>query len=267
MTQKRTSRSGSGGFKSALLSMISLIVLVSAVFGWAKVNNIHTAGDVLTYLRTWTGEINDCGASEGKWNCDVNLKPGSSSSSNSSNSGNSSDSNSTADSKNSYLQNLEKVSISESQKVDYKRSEWKHWVGTPCDARKQTLINQGRDVKTGDNCKILSGTWVDPYAGETFTEASKLDIDHVIPLSYAAQHGGQDWSSDKKQQFANDLSQLIAASASENRSKSDKGPSEYMPRREFQCQYSKIWVDTALKYGVSITEKDKYALKDGLQKC
>jgi hypothetical protein len=151
--------------------------------------------------------------------------------------------------------------------VDYVRSEWRHWTGGNCNTREQLLIDTGTNVKTDDKCRATSGSWFDPYTGDTVTDAGTLDIDHVIALGYASAAGGNAWSAQKKEQFANDPVNLIAVDAGENRSKSDQGPNDWMPRDEFKCDFSRTWVATASKYDLSVTEKDKKELEKGLSKC
>ncbi len=58
------------------------------------------------------------------------------------------------------------------------------------------------------------------------TDDSAIDIDHIVPLSEAWKSGASGWTTAKREQFANDLSiaQLIAVSASSNRSKGDSDP-------------------------------------------
>lgn len=171
--------------------------------------------------------------------------------------------------------------------VPYDRYEWRHWDNvTSCwtvreevlyrDAKKdEALTLLDRDgVRTNDKanaCEITGGTWVDPYTGETFTNPSDLDIDHMIALGYTARAGGQEWSSDKKMDYANDLTyeyHLIAVSASANRSKSDKGPSEWVPKREeFHCQYAIAWTVIANKWELSLNAPDKAEIQTLLKKC
>ena len=70
------------------------------------------------------------------------------------------------------------------------------------------------------------GTWRDPYTGEVVTDATKLDIDHMIPLKNAHDSGGWAWDRDKKAAFANEISyadHLIAVTASANRRKGAEG--------------------------------------------
>ena len=51
-------------------------------------------------------------------------------------------------------------------------------------------------------CNVNTGRWLDPYSGNLITQASDLDVDHVIPLSYAHEKGGFSWSTFLKRKFA-----------------------------------------------------------------
>lgn len=271
---------------------LALLVVVSI----ARINNIKSIRDVYDYFKAWSDQVVACGWDEAEWNCDMTLPKNWQTPNNPSHPGTSDnegkpDSNdldtseklkpptSTNDinmnvskdmSKEEFMKALENIPTEEAQDVDYSRKDWKHWVGTPCDARDQVLLASGKNVKTeaDDDCEAETGEWFSEYDGVTVTEPSKIDIDHVIALSYAAQHGGQAWSKEKKQAFANDTSQLIAVTAKSNRAKSDLGPSEYTDiRRPYQCTFAKTWVSTAIKYGVSATKDDKYTLMLWLEKC
>lgn len=270
MSSGRNNNSG-GGFKGLIATGITLVLIASGLMGIAKVNNINSAPELYAYFKSYSDKIWECSGGETSWKCDNPLfggSDGSKSGSNGSDKANTGEAKSKT-AKDKSLKKLETIKIAEPQKVDYERSEWKHWTGSPCDTREEVLKEQGTDVKADKKtCKVTSGTWVDFYSGDTFTDPSKLDIDHVIPLSNAAQNGGQKWSAEKKEQFANDKTQLLAVSASENRSKSDKGPGEYMPKnKDFHCEYSKLWIDTASKYDLTISNKDKRALDKGLARC
>ena len=55
-----------------------------------------------------------------------------------------------------------------------------------------------------------------------FTDASLLDIDHLVPLKEAHESGGFDWDADRRRDYANDLSDpntLIAVARGLNRQK------------------------------------------------
>ena len=66
------------------------------------------------------------------------------------------------------------------------------------------------------------GACFGPYNGDTVTDATRLDIDHMIPLKNAHNSGGGAWDKSRKAAFANDMSyadHLIAVTASANRKK------------------------------------------------
>lgn len=47
------------------------------------------------------------------------------------------------------------------------------------------LKRDGEDVQTNPACRAESGKWVSPYDGATWTNATDLDIDHMVPLKNA----------------------------------------------------------------------------------
>lgn len=184
------------------------------------------------------------------------------------------------------LDKLNTLPVADSAGVAYNRGDWSHWNNiTPCwSVREQTLfdeavngeitildINKVPTKNVVNACYVSGGKWFDAYTGETFTNPEDLDIDHMIPLNYAAQHGGQAWDANKKSNYANNreyANHLIAVSASANRSKSDKGPSEWKPsRQEYWCSYATDWVNISATWQLSITSTDKNALTEMLNKC
>ena len=135
--------------------------------------------------------------------------------------------------------------------IPYDRDLYKHWIDADrdCqDTRQEVLISESLQPVVLDDrgCRVVSGEWLDLYTGQTFTDPSKLDIDHFIPLSEAHRSGADTWTPEQRQSFANDLMNehsLIAVSASANRSKGDRDPANWLPPDEsFQCEYIKRWV-------------------------
>ena len=79
---------------------------------------------------------------------------------------------------------------------------------------------------------MVSGSCNDPYSGRTITDATKLDIDHMVPLKEAHQSGAGNWSRERKRAYANDLDDpdtLIAVDRRLNRQKGAKDPAEWLP--------------------------------------
>ena len=117
------------------------------------------------------------------------------------------------------------------------------------------------------NCVVRTGEWSDEYTGRTFTVAVQIDIDHIIPRMYAHTHGGDRWMPDKKIQFSNDPLNLVLVEKREIRRKSDRGPSRYMPRDEFKCEYAQLWDVIANKYGIQLESSDRNEIRRVLQGC
>lgn len=263
-----SSNKSTGGFKGMIATGLTLLLVISGVVGIAKVNNIDSAGDAYNFFKAWSDKIWECTEGQVAWNCKAPSNDKPSESGNSSSKEASRGEAKSASNSEESIRKLEAITIADAGDTTYSRSDWKHWTGSPCNTREEVLKEQGSDVKTDNECRSISGTWVDPYSNDTFTDSGELDIDHVIPLNYANSHGGSKWDAKKKEAFANDKSQLLAVSASENRKKSDKGPAEYMPpNKDYHCEYSKLWVDTASKYDLSIGEKDRKALEKALNRC
>lgn len=74
----------------------------------------------------------------------------------------------------------------------YSRDLFPHWItqsGT-CNTRETVLKRDGTGVVTDSACASTSGSWFSPYDGATWSAASDVDIDHVVPLSNAWKVGG-----------------------------------------------------------------------------
>ena len=149
----------------------------------------------------------------------------------------------------------------------YDRDMWPHWIDDDrdCqDTRAELLIQQSQiPVRFSDQrqCTVTSGRWHDPYTNRTFTRARSLDIDHIIPLRHAHGHGGDQWDEARRQQFANDPDNLLAVSASANRSKGASSPDQWLPEnRAFWCEYGKRWQALKQRYALMVTPPEQEAL-------
>lgn len=115
----------------------------------------------------------------------------------------------------------------------YSRNLFPHWItisGT-CDTRETVLKRDGTNVVVSSACAATSGSWYSPYDGATWTAASDVDIDHLVPLSNAWKSGAAAWTTAQRQTFANDLTnpQLLAVTDNVNQSKGDQGPEDWKP--------------------------------------
>lgn len=153
----------------------------------------------------------------------------------------------------------------------YSREHFPHWrdAGRNCDVRDTVLERDGTDIEVS-GCNVVGGRWNSVYDGKTFSDPSDVDIDHMVPLANAWRSGADEWSDRKRGDFANDLDrpQLIAVSASSNRSKGDQDPSQWKPpSRDYWCEYAESWITVKHHWELTITEAEKGALGDMLDSC
>ncbi|MGW1496327.1 HNH endonuclease family protein [Streptomyces sp. NPDC002402] len=160
----------------------------------------------------------------------------------------------------------------EGSSTGYSRDKFPHWItqsGT-CNTREVVLKRDGTNVVQDSSCAAVSGSWFSEYDGATWTLASDLDIDHVVPLSEAWKSGANSWTTSKRQGFANDLTrpQLIAVTDNVNQAKGDQDPAEWLPSRtSYRCMYVRMWVDVKHYYNLSVDSAEKSALQGVLNGC
>lgn len=70
--------------------------------------------------------------------------------------------------------------------------------------REYVLRRDGTNVVTNNACESTSGSWYSDYDGATWTAASDVDIDHIVPLREAWVSGARDWTASRRQDFANE---------------------------------------------------------------
>ncbi|MGW7205872.1 HNH endonuclease family protein [Streptomyces sp. NPDC054837] len=167
---------------------------------------------------------------------------------------------------------LASLTVATEDRTGYSRDLFNHWItisGT-CNTRETVLKRDGSNVVTDSACASTSGSWFSPYDGATWTVASDLDIDHLVPLAEAWDSGADSWTSTKRQNFANDLTrpQLIAVTDNVNQAKSDQDPATWMPSvTSYRCTYVRAWVQVKYYYGLSVDTAEKSALTGYLANC
>ena len=159
----------------------------------------------------------------------------------------------------------------------YSRSDWKHWVDTDgdCqDTRAEVLIlesNVDPAFATDRGCRVTGGLWNGPYTGETFTEASEVDIDHLVPLKNAHLSGGWQWDKERKRDYANSMAvdyHLIAVDKTANRAKGARGPEDWQPPHlSYHCEYAYYWIAVKMEWELTATAAEWEALQEMLDLC
>ncbi|MFE1025314.1 HNH endonuclease family protein [Streptomyces sp. NPDC058818] len=140
-----------------------------------------------------------------------------------------------------------------------------------CDTRNDLLQRDGQDLRfrSGSDCVVVAMTLDDPYTGTTIEwrkqEASEVQIDHVVPLSYSWQMGSSRWAESKREQLANDPLNLLPVQGRANSAKRDSGPASWLPpAKSIRCAYAVRFAQVAVKYELAVTAPDRQAM---LRQC
>lgn len=153
----------------------------------------------------------------------------------------------------------------------YSRDAFGHgWADTNKDCqntRHEVLIQQSSTKPTlsKNGCKAEHGRWVSLFTGMVITDAKQLDIDHVVPLKWAWEHGANQWPNHKRVLFANDPVNLIAVEAPLNRAKGAKGPDEWLPPKN-ECQYILRFKRILTKYALRTPNNIEAMVADCMKK-
>ena len=148
--------------------------------------------------------------------------------------------------------------ISNDQLEGYDRARFKLWIDADkngCDTRAEVLIAEAIvKPKKVAKCKLTGGKWLSSYDGVKYTDASKLDIDHLVPLAEAWRSGAWAWTDQQRMEYANDLEDewaLNAVTASVNRSKGDKDIASWLPKKNV-CAYLAGWVTIKARFEMTV---------------
>lgn len=167
---------------------------------------------------------------------------------------------------------LERLTVAKAGSMrGYSRAKFPHWrsTGKNCDVRDSVLQRDGTNVKTS-GCNVVAGTWRSRYDDKVLDSPTKADVDHMVPLANAWRSGASGWTTDEREDFANDLDrpQLFAVSQSSNRGKGDQDPSTWKPSAPGTwCGYAQDWIAVKSYWRLTVTTAEKAALTDMLEEC
>jgi hypothetical protein len=145
----------------------------------------------------------------------------------------------------------------------FNRSEWRVWKNYKgcISVREKILIDYSRSEVIFDskNCNVIKGQWKPIWENGAFFYSKEVDVDHTVPLSWAWRHGADKWTKQMKENYANnytDQYHLLPLSIKANRTKSDRGPDEWMPEVN-RCLYINTFINIVNKNQLTLSEKEK----------
>lgn len=160
-------------------------------------------------------------------------------------------------------------------RTGYARTLFPHWIdadGDKCNTRYEVLIAEATTAPTVKApCTLSGGRWYSWYDDVSWTDPADLDIDHFVPLAEAWDSGARDWTTARRQAYANDLGDpraLDAVTDNVNQTKGDQDPATWMPSfAANRCRYIDDWVAVKIRWGLSIDAAERSALTTWAGKC
>ncbi|MDN6240105.1 HNH endonuclease family protein [Corynebacterium variabile] len=157
--------------------------------------------------------------------------------------------------------------------LGYDRSHFGGWEtgvtaeGALCTTRERVMLEIFDATVPADGgrttCPRAGGSATDVYTGDLISP-SEVEIDHVVPLAAAWDHGAYAWDRARRVAFANDLDRnLLGVSGQANQAKSDGTPAEWLPPLSgaAPCAYVARYLTVSVGYGLSVSEPDVSAAR------
>jgi hypothetical protein len=164
----------------------------------------------------------------------------------------------------------------ESHQDSYERdafgSRWKDIDRNGCGQRNDVLARDLTGVRRQGDCVVLSGTLTDPYTGQRVSfsksRATEVQVDHIVPLADAWRSGAWAWTDERRERFANDLTELQASSAESNRDKSDHDAATWAPDGAARaCTWAQQVVEIKARWELSVDRAEAEAITELLDGC
>lgn len=163
--------------------------------------------------------------------------------------------------------------VASENRTGYSRDLFPHWIdadGDSCNTRYEVLIAEATTrPSVGSGCTLSGGRWYSYYDATYWTVPSDLDIDHVVALAEAWDSGARNWTTSRRQSFANDLGDvrsLVAVTDNVNQAKGDQDPTTWMPTHE-RCRYVAEWAAVKTRWRLTVDTAEKNALTSYAASC
>ncbi len=157
-------------------------------------------------------------------------------------------------------------------RFDYDGDGWADTDGDCRSTRHELLAARSETpvVHSPDGCRVVTGTWVDPYTGTTYDDADDVSIDHVVGLSWAHEAGAWAWDAATKAAFANDIDSPVLAvvGRATNGAKGGAGPEGWRPPDPGAwCGYAIDVITIAARWELTVPPDAGTALADMVDTC
>lgn len=103
---------------------------------------------------------------------------------------------------------------------------------------------------------------------ECYTDASEVDVDHIVALAEAWDSGASQWSDAQRDEYAGYAANLWLMTDNLNQSKGDDDAAEWLPPYEpAVCDYVAAYVQVKIAWKLAVDQAEKATLLDTANKC
>jgi hypothetical protein len=162
-------------------------------------------------------------------------------------------------------------------RAGYDRAKFPHWnagsdPGDGCDTRQEVLLAEAVSAPTVEpGCRLVGGTWWSYYDAREVTSAAAVDVTHTVPLAEAWESGASEWTTERREAYANDLGDprtLNAVSAASHRSRGDQDPARWLPpNTQATCRYIAEWTAVKLRWRFTADRNERESLGRLAESC
>ena len=137
--------------------------------------------------------------------------------------------------------------------------------------RHEVLIaeSQAEPTFSSSGCTVTAGQWTTLYDDQTYSAASEVEIDHLVPVSEAWGSGARLWTQAQRVAFYNDLGHADALNAMPsalNQAKGASGPEQWLPPANV-CRYIAAWTAVKIRWSLSVDPTEQAALISQADAC
>ena len=160
--------------------------------------------------------------------------------------------------------------------IDFDESLYGIWEDADQDCQdtsQEVLIKKswGGVTLSSNRCRVLEGTWFDPFTGQTLNDTRGIAVDHFISLPEVHRSGGEKWSKARRREYGNDMTNpetLVVVSLSTKQERSGLDPADWIPPNPaVRCEYIRIWKQMKQKWELTMDAREQAVVQWMSQKC
>ena len=105
-----------------------------------------------------------------------------------------------------------------------------NWAPSTQNNHQDVLLSQSTgNLAFNEKGRLVKGRWASMYTGKILTSAANVGVDHIVPLQWAWEHGANKWTSEQRENFANDPRNIVVVEAALLLQKGEQGIDTWLP--------------------------------------